>query len=317
MIKFYRGVKANYNYNTASGTGTHADGIYFATDTNELMMNGVAYGISSSQASALSTLAGGSNVEGSVAYQIAQVINGAPEAYDTLKEIADWITADTTGAAAILSDVANKANKVDMTGAGAATENNFFSINASGDLKDSGYSASSFDAAGTAASAIAALDATVSQTAASGNGKLALSITETNGVITAISGSITANTYDAYGAASTAKSDVIGANTDAASANTVYGAKAYADDAIAALDASKSQTAGTDGLALSITETDGKITAISGSIAANTYDAYGAASTVKSQVVGANTDAASANTIYGAKAYADSVAAGALNWIEA
>lgn len=41
--------------------------------------------------------------------------------------------------------------------------------------------------------------------------------------------------------------------------------------AINALDATVSQSAGTDGLALSITETDGVLTAVSGSIAANTY----------------------------------------------
>ncbi len=40
---------------------------------------------------------------------------------------------------------------------------------------------------------------------------------------------------------------------------------------IAKLDATASQTAGADGLALSVTEVDGKITAISGSIAAGTY----------------------------------------------
>lgn len=75
--------------------------------------------------------------------------------------------------------------------------------------------------------------------------------------------------------------------------------------AIDALDATKSQTAGADGLALSITETDGKITAISGSIAANTYDASGAAATAKSDVIGTSSDASSANTIYGAKKYTD------------
>lgn len=47
--------------------------------------------------------------------------------------------------------------------------------------------------------------------------------------------------------------------------------------AIEGLDATESQTAGADGLALSVTEVDGVITGISGSIAANTYDAYGAA----------------------------------------
>ena len=145
---------------------------------------------------------------------------------------------------------------------------------------------------------------------------LALSVTTTDGQVSAVSGSIAANTYDAYGAASTAKSEVIGTSGDAASANTIYGAKAYADSAasgaetyadglIAALDASVSQAAGTDGLALALTEVDGVVTAISGSISSGTYDAYGAASTAKSEVIGTSGDAASASTIYGAKAYAD------------
>lgn len=53
--------------------------------------------------------------------------------------------------------------------------------------------------------------------------------------------------------------------------------------AVEALDADLSQKAGADGLALSITEVDGKITAISGSIAANTYDAHGAAKAVQGE----------------------------------
>ena len=53
--------------------------------------------------------------------------------------------------------------------------------------------------------------------------------------------------------------------------------------AVEALDANLSQEAGADGLALSITEEDGKITAISGSIAANTYDTHGAAKAVQGE----------------------------------
>ena len=53
--------------------------------------------------------------------------------------------------------------------------------------------------------------------------------------------------------------------------------------AVEALDANLSQEAGADGLALSITEKDGKITAISGSIAANTYDAHGAAKAIQGE----------------------------------
>ena len=68
-----------------------------------------------------------------------------------------------------------------------------------------------------------------------------------------------------------AESELIGTSGDVAADDTIYGAKAYADAAVAALDATPSQTAGTDGLALSLTEVDGVVTAISGSIAAGTY----------------------------------------------
>lgn len=37
MAKFYRGLRVNYNQTT------HADGIYFATDSAEILMNGVSY----------------------------------------------------------------------------------------------------------------------------------------------------------------------------------------------------------------------------------------------------------------------------------
>ena len=38
-VKFYRGVKDNYR-----PSGAHADGLYYATDTHEVFMNGVSYG---------------------------------------------------------------------------------------------------------------------------------------------------------------------------------------------------------------------------------------------------------------------------------
>ena len=58
-------------------------------------------------------------------------------------------------------------------------------------------------------------------------------------------------------------------------------------DAINALDTPEggvSQTAGADGLALNIVQTNGVITSISGSIAANTYDAHGAAAAVEGKL---------------------------------
>ena len=61
---------------------------------------------------------------------------------------------------------------------------------------------------------------------------------------------------------------------------------AMMDEKIGALDADVSQQAGIDGLSLSLQQVDGKVTNISGTIAANTYDDYGSAATVKEQLLG-------------------------------
>lgn len=54
-------------------------------------------------------------------------------------------------------------------------------------------------------------------------------------------------------------------------------------DAIAGLDSEKGQEAGADGLALNVKIENGLLTSVSGSIAANTYDAYGAAKAVQGE----------------------------------
>lgn len=74
--------------------------------------------------------------------------------------------------------------------------------------------------------------------------------------------------------------------------------------AIQSLDSEKSQVEGADGLALNLKIVDGKIDSFSGSIKANTYDAYGAASAV----LGTTTDTANNKTVYGAHAYAADIA---------
>lgn len=50
ILKFYRGLEASYN------AGTHADGIYFCTDTGKIMLNGKQYGGSSAKTVADVTL---------------------------------------------------------------------------------------------------------------------------------------------------------------------------------------------------------------------------------------------------------------------
>lgn len=145
--------------------------------------------------------------------------------------------------------------------------------------------------------AINALDTTVTQTA--GADGLALQVVEVDGKLTSVSGSIAANTYDAYGAATAAV-----AALDAEVANYTVGTGGADDSNVQ-----------TDGLKVKVTEVDGVLTGVTASIVANTYDAYGAASTAKSEVIGTSSDAASADTINGAKAYADAaVTAASLTW---
>ena len=71
----------------------------------------------------LATLEGGEDVEGSVANvakaaaiaEVASVIANAPQDFDTLKEIADWIANDTTGAAGMANDIAELERLVGST----------------------------------------------------------------------------------------------------------------------------------------------------------------------------------------------------------
>jgi hypothetical protein len=134
---------------------------------------------------------------------------------------------------------------------------------------------------------IASLDAELDQTA--GADGLALHIKEVDGVITELSGSIKANTYDAYGAASTAKQELLNneikANADAI--DVIEGNDAgksmrqVATAVVEGLDATVNQTAGNDGLALEVVQENGVLKSVSGSIKANTYDTYGAAAAVQ------------------------------------
>ena len=46
-VQFYRGLKAKYSLST------HIDSIYFATDTHEIVLNNVSYGLSATDLATL------------------------------------------------------------------------------------------------------------------------------------------------------------------------------------------------------------------------------------------------------------------------
>lgn len=56
-------------------------------------------------ADAIAILNGAASVEGSVAFQIAQIVAGANDDFDTLKEIADWIAAHPNSVATLNSAI--------------------------------------------------------------------------------------------------------------------------------------------------------------------------------------------------------------------
>lgn len=66
--------------------------------------------------SAISTLNGDANTDGSVLNtvntRIAQVVNGAPEAFDTLKEIADWIGNNSDDALTMQQNISQNATDI-------------------------------------------------------------------------------------------------------------------------------------------------------------------------------------------------------------
>lgn len=195
----------------------------------------------------LDILQGNADIPGSVANQVKSainaVVNGAGEAFDTLKEVADWLTNDQTGTAAIINRVA------------------------------------SLEADNTAnQSAISGLNTNV------GNG-----------------------TVD--GRISTAKTEVLGQSTDTSSANTVYGAKKAASEALTAAQTAQREVDNleprVDALESSMTTAEGNISSLQTTV--DTLNGTGdgsvakAVAAVKSELRGTDSDAATKLTLNGLK----------------
>lgn len=110
--QFYGKVKENFDAKGSADTAeanakAYADGLDGAMDVRVDALEVTVGDANSGLVKDVAVLKGDVATEGSVAYQIAQVVAGADASFDTLKEIADWIMNDTTGATAMANDIAN------------------------------------------------------------------------------------------------------------------------------------------------------------------------------------------------------------------
>ena len=109
--QFYGKVKANFDAKGSADTAetnakAYADGLDQAMDTRVDALETTVGNASNGLVKDVAVLKGDANVEGSVAYQIAQIVACADARFDTLKEIADWIVNDTIGATQMANDIA-------------------------------------------------------------------------------------------------------------------------------------------------------------------------------------------------------------------
>ena len=108
--QFYGKVKANFDAKGSADTAlvnakAYADGLDQAMDTRVDTLETTVGDASNGLVKDVTVLKGDKTTEGSVAYQIAQIVAGADARFDTLKEIADWIVNDTIGATQMANDI--------------------------------------------------------------------------------------------------------------------------------------------------------------------------------------------------------------------
>jgi hypothetical protein len=227
---------------------------------------------------------------------IASVINNAPESFDTLKEIAEWIANNNHAedVAGLVTDVANL-KKIDhnaYVSADTAVKTALIGTTNDTASNDTIKGAKKYaDAA--VSTAITGLDGITS-----GSGDYVKSVTQTDGKVTVTYATLP--TYETKGAAATVKAELIGTDNDTASNDTIKGVKKYTDAAVAELTTEIENNEET--WATAFTNIDDRVKELE----EIDHDAYKAADdAVKTALIGTASDTASNDTIKGAKKYTD------------
>ena len=113
----YGKIKTNFDAKGSANTAetnakTYADGLNTEMDTRVDALETTVGNAESGLVKDVAVLKGDKSVDGSVQFQIAQIVAGADANYDTLKEIADWIMSDQTGAAKMANDIKANADAI-------------------------------------------------------------------------------------------------------------------------------------------------------------------------------------------------------------
>ena len=113
----YGKIKTNFDAKGSANTAetnakTYADGLNTEMDKRVDALETTVGNAESGLVKDVAVLKGDKSVEGSVQFQIAQIVAGADANYDTLKEIADWIMSDQTGAAKMANDIKANADAI-------------------------------------------------------------------------------------------------------------------------------------------------------------------------------------------------------------